>query len=87
MPPATQQEVLRLAEAAARQLSTLLERASVALLLQHPPPAAVSEQQQNLLHDCACALDTLMSALSGVSGAPVQVEQVRCREQSLVGLR
>jgi hypothetical protein len=86
MLPLTQQDQLQRAEAAARQLSTLVQCASVAQLLQHPPPAALSEQQQDLLRRCSEALVILMSALlqfdvSTVNGPVVPAEQVRCLEQ------
>jgi hypothetical protein len=80
MPPPLQYDQLQRAEAAARKLSTLMQSASVAQLLQHPPPAVVSKQQQDLLQTCSMALVMLISALLQVNIA-VHAEQVRCLEQ------
>jgi hypothetical protein len=81
MPPTTEQEQLQRAEEAARQLSNLIQVASVTQLLQHPPPAAMSEQQQDLLQHYAYTLITVMSELSPVNGATDPAEQVRCLQQ------
>jgi hypothetical protein len=81
MPPYTQEDPLQLANEAARELSTLIQSASIAQLLQHPPPAAMSEQQQDLLQDCTYVLIRVLSALSHNDGATVQAEQVRYLEQ------
>jgi hypothetical protein len=84
MPPPTQQEQLRQAEEAGRQLYTLIKSAGIAQLLQHPPPAAVSEQQQVLLQTCGYALATVIAALSKVNSATVQADKVDLRQQPVL---